>query len=172
MKRLIESDIYIDVPDQVSVTKFDDASHHFLINQMQAVDFIIETNSHFLFVEIKDPDHPDADNTRKENFIRKLKSGEIDKSLYTKYRDTWLYRHMNSEPFKPIKYLVLIACASLSSAELMARQDALQKKIPVMKDKGERWSKFIDSCTVLNLTSWNAALSQLSAGRLSSVAPP
>lgn len=166
MKKLIESDIYINVPDNLFTQKFDDESH-FLINQMQAVDFIIETTGHWLFVEIKDPDNPDADPANRSEFINKLKSGAIDKSLYTKYRDTWLYRHMNSEPIKPIKYLILIACESLSAAELMIRQDALKRKIPVLKDKGEKWTNFIDSCVVLNLESWNVAIKQLHVGRIS-----
>ena len=166
MTQLIESDIYINVPDHLPAIKFD-SNEHFLISQMQAVDFVIETQSHFLFVEIKDPDNPIADPARKADFIQKLKSGSIDKSLYTKYRDTWLYRHMNGEPYKPIKYLVLIACDSLSPAEILARQDALKRKIPVLKDKGEKWSMFIDSCTVLNIAAWNAALSQLPVGRIS-----
>ena len=167
MTRVIESDIYIDIPDHLTAIKFDGADH-FLINEMQAVDFIIETVDYWLFIEIKDPDNPAAEPSRKKDFIAKLKSEGMDKSLYTKYRDTWLYRYMSGEIEKPIKYLVLIACESLSSADLLIRQDALKKKIPVLKSKGEKWSLFIDSCIVLNLASWNASIGKLQVGRLSS----
>ena len=167
MKRLIESDIYIDIPEHLDGIKFD-GTDHFLINQMQAVDFIIETENHLLYVEIKDLDNPEVDSGRKADFIERFKSEGLDKSLYTKYRDTWLYRYMNNESEKPVKYIVLIACESLSSADLIIRQDALKKKIPVLKNKGDKWSAFIDSCIVLNLESWNTLISQFPAGRISS----
>ena len=69
-----EGDLEIDIPDVVSGGKFDGAGHG-LNRCMEAVDFVVELADRYLFVKLKDPQHPlrEADLlARKEALERSL----------------------------------------------------------------------------------------------------
>lgn len=134
---------------------------------MKAVDFVLETRSHFLLVEFKDPDNPLTRAPERDKFISKVKSGGLDQDLTQKFRDSWLYlRASNGPPSKPIRYFVLIACSSLTSAELTVRTGELRKRLPLVGKDDQDWNWFVEDCAVFNLESWNRVFPQLALERL------
>ena len=162
-----ENDLRLQVPERLPSECFDDQNHG-LSHCLKAVDFIIETPSHLLFIEFKDPDHPGAQEKAKVDFIAKLKSGSLDLELSQKFRDTWLYKKSeNKINGKPIKYLVLIACSSLAAPELMSRAEELKKKLPVAGKVGQNWSWLVEDCAVFNLESWNKTFPVMPIQRIS-----
>ncbi|MCC4246590.1 hypothetical protein [Stappia indica] len=134
---------------------------------MKAVDFIVEIPSHILLLEIKDPDHPRSQEKDRINFIKKIKSGALDVELTQKYRDSWIYLKASGDiPKKPLRYFVLIACESLTPAELTVRTDELKRKLPLKGIKGQDWSWFVEDCAVFNLRSWNRKFPQIPVERI------
>ena len=168
MENLIERDLKVTLPAGTTYQKFDDG-HHGLSHCMKAVDFIVELDDRMLFIEFKDPDDPTAiDHKNPAESISEFLSGKLDADLYYKYRDSYLYEMASGRAKKPIYYLVLIGAKALSDAELLARTDALKRKLPVSGVKGNPWKKpFVAGCAVMNLQAWNKNLLWYSASRVS-----
>lgn len=168
MMTLAEGDLQIVLPDGAVGRKFDDAATHGLSHCMKAVDFIVELEDRILFIEFKDPDDPTAVAARQQRFMKEFRSGALDNTLKTKYRDSFLYEWGAGRVTKPIYYLVLIGASSLSEAELLARTDALKRQLPTLGPGDRPWKKpFVAGCSVMNIETWNKALSQFPVSRLS-----
>lgn len=168
MTVLTEDDLQITLPTGVSGRKFDDEISHGLSHCMKAVDFIVELEDQILFIEFKDPENPTAQPKDSAAFIKKFLSGAIDSDLKAKYRDSWLYEWADGRAKKPVYYLVLIGASTLSEAELLARTDALKRKIPVLGPQDRAWKKpFVAGCAVMNLATWNKSLPKIPASRVS-----
>lgn len=165
---LIEGDLKITLPAGTAARKFDDGTHG-LSHCMKAVDFIVELDDRVLFVEFKDPDDPTAINSQNPaEFIKDFLSGKLDADLQYKYRDSYLYEMALGRANKPIYYFVLIGAKAISDAELLARTDALKRKLPVHGANGKPWKKpFVAGCAVMNLQAWNKALPMYPANRMS-----
>jgi hypothetical protein len=167
MTVLAEDDLQITLPKGVVGRKFDDETSHGLSHCMKAVDFIIELEDRIFFVEIKDPENPNAKPKDSDAFLKKFLSGAIDSDLKAKYRDSWLYEFAEGRAKKPIYYLVLIGARTLSDAELLARTDALKRQIPMTGPSGRPWKKpFVAGCAVMNLAAWNKTLAHMPASRV------
>jgi len=163
---LTEDSLRLSVPDEFDAKNFDDSSHG-LAHCMKAVDFVIEIPSHILFLEFKDPDHPRAQEKAKKKFLEKIQSGALDSELTQKYRDSWLYlRALKGRAAKPFRYFVLIACESLTAAELTVRTDELRKKLPVKGTNDQEWSWFVEDCAVFNLDTWNRNFPEIPVERV------
>jgi hypothetical protein len=168
---LEESDIAFDFRNALSGTKFDDQNHG-LSHCMKAVDLIIETTDKVLFIEVKDPQRPQAQQKDREKFLDELKSEKlINENLVVKGRDSFLYRFAAGEVSrikKPIHYYVLIAQDTLDSAMLIQLTDKLRKAIPTSGPNNKRWqSPFIEECAVFNLKTWNINLRHMTVRRKS-----
>ncbi|MFN9732353.1 MAG: hypothetical protein ACK59M_18250 [Pseudomonadota bacterium] len=135
---------------------------------MKAVDFIVELADRIYFIELKDPEDPEATAERRQEFIKNLQSGALDANLKLKFRDSFLYEWASGRVDKPIHYLVLIGLTSLTSAELLVRTDALRKQLPLLGPQGTPWHRPLAAgCAVLNIAAWNRALSTMPVRRVS-----
>ena len=63
MTTLREGNLQITFPQGAKVRRFDDRASHGLSHCMKAVDFIVEEVNRTSFIELKDPDHPNAKQT-------------------------------------------------------------------------------------------------------------
>ena len=152
---ITEGDLQIDFPDAVDGRKFDGPDHG-LSHCMKAVDFIVELPDHYLFVEVKDPQHPRATLQSRNNFVADMRSGRLDKDLKYKYRDSFLYEWAMGRVWKPIEYRVLISLDTLDDAQLLSRKDSLARNLPQWGPNNQPWPRpIVDSCNVFNLDSWN-----------------
>lgn len=166
MTVLAEDDLQISLPAGVRGRKFDDEAVHGLSHCMKAVDFIVELEERILFVEFKDPDNPQANPRDRARFVGKFLSGQLDADLKAKYRDSWLYEWAQGRIEKPVFYLVLIASAALSEAELLQRTDALKRQLPLRGPADQPWKRdFVAGCAVMNMAAWNRVLPQLPVSR-------
>ena len=155
MTEMTEGNLRIVFPDDVNVRKFDDPGAHGL-TCMKAVDFVVEEAQRTLFIEFKDPEHPEARRHEGENFIERFHSGRIDEDLKYKYRDSFLYEWACDRVDKPIYYLVLVALGNLKKAELLIRTDSLKAKLPVDGPKSGKWQRpIVSGCAVFNIETWN-----------------
>ena len=156
MTTLREGNLQITFPQGAKVRRFDDRASHGLSHCMKAVDFIVEEVNRTSFIELKDPDHPNAKQTDKNIFIKDFLSGALDEDLKYKYRDTFLYQWASGSIDKPIHYWIVIAIESLTPRELSSRTDDLRRKLPLNGPPSGRWKRpIVAGCMVFNIETWN-----------------
>lgn len=167
MTTIIEDDLQICFDDVSGSRKFD-GDEHGLSHCMRAVDFIIEFEDKYFFIEIKDPQHPRSVPRDRGNFIRRFQSGRLDEELKYKFRDSFLYEWASGRADKPIHYLVLIALDTLTDFELVGKTEDLNQKLPSRGPAGNAWIRpFVSECVVFNLESWNRTFPQYPVRRVS-----
>ena len=152
MTTFVEDDLEITFNNVIVVRKFDD--EYELRHCMKAVDFVVEREDRYIFVEIKNPqqsEHADV-----EGYVDGFKRRQIDKDLKYKFRDSYLYEWASGRADKPIDYYVLIAVDALEPAVLIQRSQELQHQVPTGLPKNASWKRPIArSCIVYNIESWN-----------------
>ena len=167
MKFVTEGDLQLTIPFGATCERFDGDSHG-LTHCMKAVDFVVAFGGRTIFMEFKDPEAPGARPEAKNRFHLELHSGELDRKLVIKYRDTFLYRWASVGVKAPIDYYVLIASSSLGSAELLHRTERLRHQVPAGLPIPVRWkSPIAATCAVMNSEAWNRRLPKFSVKRLS-----
>jgi hypothetical protein len=150
-----EKDLELLPAPQLNVIKFDDPSTHGLTSfDMKAVDFIIDFPDKYVFLELKDPDDPNARTKSKQKFIEEFKSDTLKSSLAKKYRDSFIYRWAQDKIDKPIYYYVIVCSKSLKPPDYLILTEKLKKYLPLKYDKAWR-RQFASNCIVLNLSKWN-----------------
>ena len=155
MTVLTEGRLQITITGAVSARKFDENTTHRMSHCMKAVDFIIEFEDRFIFIEVKDPLQPGAVcYGDPQEFIANFLSDKLDKDLYYKYRDSFLYECASGRANKPVDYFVLFAWDGLDSAMLHRRTSTLQQKLPLEGPDRQPWP-IARGCAVFNLESWN-----------------
>ena len=130
---------------------------------IQPVDFIVEFEEYFLFIEVKDPDNPGAENP--EAIRRKLHDGKLVTKLAGKFRDTRYFFQCQDRTDKKIYYIVLLSMKELSVQSLMTRTDEIKKALPFDHKTHNR--KLIDQCIVLNLDQFKKKFGENSVWRKS-----
>ena len=158
MTTLTEGKLQITVVGAISARKFDGDCHG-LSHCMKAVDFIVELDDHYLFIEFKDPQNPEALAKTRDKSIESFKSGKLDEDFKHKYRDSFLYEWMSGRADKPIDYFILYAMETLDGTHLTRRTDALKGKLPLQGPGGLVWCRpIVRSCGVFNIDTWNKYL--------------
>lgn len=160
---LQERDIQFNFSDAINACKFDDEKTHGLSYCMKSVDFIVELQDRYLFVEVKDPNNPNAQSQAVQDFKQKCTSGELRNDLKAKFRDTFIYKWAEKTQDKPIYYLCLI---TLDDVLLLTLNDDLKKHLPIASVP-QKWSRSIaQACHMLNIASWNKIFPQWQVTRL------
>ena len=166
MTTVREGNLQIVFPRNASVRKFDDETSHGLSHCMKAVDFIVDQSDRVLFIELKDPEHPHAGEDNRDEFIDRFISGNLDKELQYKYRDTWLYEWASGNIGKPIHYWVIVAIENLTDADLLARTDNLKRKLPLQGPSEVNWTPIVTGCMVFNIRTWNRLVPRFPLSRV------
>ena len=100
---------------------------------LSAVDFIVETDTNFLFIEVKDPDHPYALKLgNPTEFIEELKN---PKKLTGKFKDSLLKELAKGRTFqKPVVYVLILEWSKLDAAQRRKTFENIQSTIPRFKE--------------------------------------
>ena len=145
-------------PDGVQVREIEEEVKY-LSYCMSCVDFVIEDRESVMFVEVKDPDNPNAKQKDRKRFIQSLETKGI-LSLVRKYRDTFLYCWSKEQyDYQKKHYIVLIACNRLERGFLSIICDSLKRNMPETTRAGFKRS-IVDYCWVFNIESWNSTLGE------------
>lgn len=164
--KLTENDLEFDFTGSVDAFIFDDGGTH-ANSSIQPVDFIVEYEDKYRFVEVKDPDDPASVNI--PAFREKLKSGKLIRSLAGKYRDSLFFRTCQGKQQKHIEYIVLLSMSALDDALLLAKQEELHRSIPISHKSWLQNSATV--CIILNMTQWKKRFGGDSIRRLSASVP-
>ncbi|HIE39950.1 MAG TPA: hypothetical protein EYP76_00780 [Thiomicrorhabdus sp.] len=157
--KLTERHFEFDFSSAIDAFKFDETNnnlwnYHGLSDCMKAVDFIIECEDKWVFIEVKDYKVPNQ--SCPTDFSQQEEKDKLLKNLVGKYRDTFLYRWAEGKIDKPVQYICLINIEKPLVSYLM---NELQRKLPAGK-KGLRWRYGIaQSAVVVNIESWNEKFS-------------
>lgn len=153
MVELTEGQLEFSFTSALGGIRFDDPTTHQL-SIMKAVDFVVEFEDYYLFVEVKDPDDTTTTSENFTAFRTKLTSGKLENNLKYKYRDSFLYRYACGKDDKPIKYVVLLEMQSLSARDYQLWTDKLKRGLPVTGPAS--WSRqIVNDAWVLNMATWN-----------------
>lgn len=145
----------------INAIKFDEqdiaaANCHGLSHCMKAVDFVVEYDDYYLFVEIKNP----------KNFNRYVTERDklsLIKDLTTKFRDTFLYHWAEDKLNKPIRYQCLV---ELDNAQTLYLMNQFKKQLPTDK-LPKRWQRPLSNlCAVTNLSTWNMTFPNIQVSRV------
>jgi hypothetical protein len=98
-----EGRFQFDFTAAVQALRFDEMSkasphYHGLSHCMKAVDFIVEREHDWLFIEVKDFTSPGAE----------YEEGKLQNNLIGKFRDTFLYRWAENKMDKEVKYICVV----------------------------------------------------------------
>lgn len=149
---LTEGQLQFTFNNVISARKFDDSTHG-LSRCMKAVDFVVERDDRYLFIEVKDPQaYPPSVANYLEDFI----VGRVDEDFKYKYRDSFLYEWASGRADKPIYYFMLIGLDMLTVQQLHNRQRAMERKLPLLKSDIPQWIRpIVEGCGVFNIAAWN-----------------
>jgi len=166
--KLTEGSLEFEFKNAINGFKFDEmdnssSNYHGLSHCMKGVDFVIEFDDYWLFVEVKDPDHPDTTEERVNKFKEKAISGSLISDLVLKYRDTFLYHWAENKTEKQIMYVCLITLECALISKLMSD---LKRQLPE-GSPNTRWKRPIaQSSVIANIDTWNASFKQWSVNRV------
>jgi hypothetical protein len=165
---LIEGDIQFTIQDTTHWWKPDAENH----SGLKAVDFIIETDSHYLFLELKDANHPRATQQAQDDFFEKYRSKQLVFDLSQKLKDTVLYRWACNQLYnKPVKYIVILEFHRIDDAMRGPLGDSIKGSLPLLLEEEACVQKqIISSFELLDLQRWNRFYAQYPAIRLSAAA--
>lgn len=172
MTTLSEGDLRLTLPDPVTGRKFDDAQHGLSHCGLKAVDWILELPDRIYFVEVKDPDDPEARrHNNGDDFLDGFMAGNLTRDLVPKFRDTFLYEWACDRVEKPISYVVVVASMALDRAQLQTRAEDLKRMLPI--GTPARWSRAIaHGCFVFNIAEWNEVFPDYPLSRHSAAGVP
>lgn len=160
---LREGELEFDFSDAVNGFKFDETNkqsryYHGLSHCMKAVDFVIELENDYLFVEVKDFHSPGE-----YNGFEKFTT--LKNSLKLKYRDTLLYRFAENRLNRPVRYLCLTTLEDALTSRLMKEM----RRIIPEDIASARWEAPIaKSCIVANIKRWNSKFPKWKVRRIES----
>lgn len=167
--KLRERDLEIEFTNAVDALIFDqmnsDQPNFHGIGEMHRVDFIVEFDEAIVFVEIKDPGNPMAQEKGLEKFRAELNDGTLSATFAAKFIDTFLYRWAEEKIHKPVFYLNLV---TLDTELLPSFSDEIAKRLPPMGKSIPRWKRQLaENCQVFNLETWNENFPKWPVTRLS-----
>lgn len=155
--KLSERDLEFDFTDAIDGLIFDQMDktlpNYHGIGEFHRVDFIVELEKVFLFVEVKDPGNPRAEAKGIAKFSGELNDGTLSKTFAAKFMDSFIYRWAENKVDKPIHYISLV---TLEAALLLNLSDEIERRLPPMGKQIPRWKrKPAEHCQVFNIETWN-----------------
>jgi len=164
-----DRDLSFEFEDACKCCLFDQMNPHLPdyhgISEMHRVDFIIELDDALLFVEVKDPSHPNARQESLDNFLNEIDNGTLGKTFADKFMDSFIYRWAEDKINKPIYYLGLI---TLETALLLHLEDQVNKMLPPKGKPISRWKRsLLENCQFFNIETWNMSFPKWPVTRIS-----
>ncbi len=170
--KLRERDIEIEFTDAIDALVFDqmksDQPNYHGIGEMHRVDFIVEFEKAIVFVEVKDPGNPKAQEKGLKKFQKELNNGTLSTTFASKFIDSFFYRWAEDRLSKTVYYLNLV---TLESELLPNLSDEIAGKLSPSGKSSPRWQRHpVQNCQVFNIETWNENFPKWPVTRLAAVA--
>ena len=165
MPVFVEGDLQITIDDALRARRFDGPDHG-LSHCMKAVDFVVEFPDRIIFIEFKDPDHPQAQYENRQEFLNNFTGRALIEELKQKFRDSFIYEWATGHADKPVHFAVLVGMSDLTEDVLISKTEELMRELPV-SGPGSWVRQIAHGCAVFNIESWNRLLPGFQVRRLS-----
>lgn len=155
--KLRERDIEIEFTDAIDGLVFDQMNsgqpNYHGIGEMHRVDFIVEFPEAIVFVEVKDPGNPLAQEKGLRKFQGDLNGGTLSSTFASKFIDSFFYRWAENKLSKTVHYLSLV---TLENEVLPNLSDEIARRLPPAGKNSVRWQRHpVQNCQVFNIETWN-----------------
>jgi len=133
------------------------------------VDFIVDTESFLVLVEVKDPSNPKAPEQERAKFLAKMKTDElVSQELVPKARGTYTYLHLMQRDKKPMRFVVVLGLEHLAVDSVLLQNLADRVKQRLAQEADEPWKRqYMQNCTVVSIANAAKALPGLTVRRIS-----
>lgn len=125
-----------------------------------SVDFIVELEDKFLFIEVKNIDNPKTPAEERKEWIERLKIQKSNSFLFemsVKFKDTILRKWANEESLdKPIWYIIVLQFAAIDAKSRIWLAENLSGHLPTCFTKKNGFKKTIKikHWDILNVDDW------------------
>lgn len=124
------------------------------------VDFIVELEDKYLFIEVKDIEHEKTKSEYKENLLNELKIEKRNPFLMrmsSKFKDTILYNWAKNQYFKkPVFYIIILQFEALNAESRGRLSEKLLSFLPTcLKNEDFLNNVKIKKCKIINIDEWN-----------------
>lgn len=158
-----EGDRVFDFSRAVSSERFDGKRHR-LSHCMCATDFIVETSSALLLIEVKNLNRgPEAHKDCAKYMAKVQRQDPFINEIVPKFRDTWIYLWCEDRLVKPVRCLVYLELPPGMSYSMEPLSSKLAQGIPLRGGETTgRWKREIaQSALVLDCETWTSTQSTL-----------
>ena len=99
--------------------------------QLSSVDFIVETDSSFLFIEVKNADTSKSKEEAKMQFLKKVGDRKFPVDTVKKFSDTLMAQLAMGATFpKPIRFIYIVEFSMFGSHERLRLVDEVNNRMP------------------------------------------
>jgi hypothetical protein len=152
-----EDYLEIDFTNAIDGMVFDqmnrDKPNYHGIGEMHRVDFVVEFEDAIVFVEVKDPCNPNAQEKGLVKFHKKLNEGTLSSNFASKFIDSFFYRWAEDRLSNTVYYLSLV---TLEGEVLPNLSDEIATKLTPSGKYSDRWQRHpVQNCQVFNIETWN-----------------
>ena len=114
------------------------------VQGLSSVDFVVETETHILFIEVKNPDNPQATEENKKEFYQTIRNHELIAEIGRKFKDSLLRRYAEGFEFaKPVKYIFILQFDRYYAKQRAKfRKSIINDYIPVKKLNSGQFKAF------------------------------
>ena len=129
-----ESGFRFDFSRCLSVYKADAIMYH----DLPAVDFVVELEDNILFIEVKNPDHPNATERSRLEFMEDLHADVYPYLIGDKFKNELLRTWSRGEKFgKPILCTLILEFNAFSKTDMAKLQEKIFNRLPFSLNKAE-----------------------------------
>jgi hypothetical protein len=166
-----EGQLEFDFSGAVAATRMDGPDSP-MPQRMRKVDFLVEEEGRLLLVEVKDPWNPATPLTARQDFLRRMRSGNlVNDSLVPKCRDTYTFLHlMHNEVLKPRIYIVVLGRYERRAKLELFGPLTVELRRRLKKENGAKrsWVRhYVNDCFVVSVEGWNKVFPSYPVSRCS-----
>ena len=129
-----ESGFEFDFSNSINAYRFDNVSYYGL----KLIDFVVETQNEYLFVEVKNPDNKKSRPESRKQFLEEIKNDEYREyclKMAIKFKDSILKELAMSKTFsKPIIYILLLEYSQFDARQRSKIYERINGHIPAFKE--------------------------------------
>ncbi|MBW9159004.1 hypothetical protein [Clostridium tagluense] len=154
-KIITEGEYSFDFSESLNAYKADNKTRAGL----KSVDFIVETEKTFLFIEVKNVDNKSTPKEQTKQWLEKLKSNKKSflSDMGVKFKDTLLYHFAMEKYFeKPIRYIIILQFDIFDSKQRGKLKEDLHAFLPMDLRNTEYTRKIkIEKYDIIDIKQWN-----------------
>ena len=133
------------------------------VQGLSLVDFIVETDTEYVFIEVKNPDNPCANKKKRRIYLEDLRLDTYYLKMARKFKDSLLKEVVMGKCFiKPITYIVLLHFSLFDMNQRMVLLNKIREQIPIFKETEYKAVMKITFAGVMNIDEFNVHYPQFS----------